>query len=163
MLCVHMRCPRSAARQAWSARLSFFPPEHLCFNLGHVVGTNSILFQRDFLIISLVVSCRCVRHKPSIIPVLGTAPKSGAVQGALGTRLGAASPSGSYAIKLYHKLFSSGGTPPCHLPLNISHCTLESFGHIPESLCERTGAISMPFNECERGQGTDYSFQRGFA
>lgn len=69
------------------------------------------------------------RHYPS-------APESGAVQGALGTRLGAASPSGSDAIKLYHKLFSSGGTPPCHLPLNISCCTLKSFGHVPESLCE---------------------------
>lgn len=43
---VHTQCPRSAARWAWSARLSFSLPQHLGFNLGNVLGTESIPFRR---------------------------------------------------------------------------------------------------------------------
>lgn len=76
-----------------------------------------------------------MRHKPGIIPALGAAPVSGAVQEALGTRLGAASPS---VMQLNHTINSSvqGELLLITLPLTISYCTLESFGPIPEFMCE---------------------------
>lgn len=135
LMCVHMRCPGSAARWAWSARLSPFLPQRSGFNFVNVVGTESLLFRRASPAVVLGAP-RCAMPAPG--PTAVTAPAwelcfPGKLRRAPSApRLGAASPR-LLQLKPRHKPFGSArgaaGRAPAGIflflvPLNISCAAL---------------------------------------